>query len=125
MVKVTTSSPYGILGGSGGAAIINIEKYPGLINTPGETVRHNIYLHGDLETDAGFDIPIFLEGEYTDSGIHDVEFIFPDKVTMCKMYLWNFKEFGIKRVNGLIVDINDTESLEYAISSYESKTKML
>ena len=81
MIKVTTSEAYGmfdnLISGNNPNPIIDITNFKGLSNKFEPNTSASIYLHGDLEDKAGFDIPIFLEGEIKYEGIHDAIALLP------------------------------------------------
>lgn len=85
------------------------------------------YLHGDLESEMGYDITLCLNAElccnfekhqYID-GVYEVEVV--DYPNPCTAYLWTAD--GINR--GLIVDSTDTVSVEFAKEKYKSKSYFL
>ncbi len=96
-----------------------------LSNMPDEYyIFSSIYLHGEIQEEAGFDIVYWLEGDFQidlSKGIHDCEvFITPDDSVKCKFYCWNDEswvnrihtdQFGKKwkviRKLGLIIKPND------------------
>ena len=134
MIKVTTN-PYRMFSFTedDNKPLIDVSKYKGLINIPDKKITINVYLHGTVENKAGFDIPMFLEGDYVEEGIHDVEVLLSNETIKCKMYLWNYVTKNVTSnidggyygdwtaIQGLIVDINDTSGIEDAELKYKDK----
>jgi len=59
-LRFTTTAPYGFLSPMGKPLVIP-EVLEEVI--PSEVKGHCAYIHGDAEVLAGFDLPIFLDGE--------------------------------------------------------------
>jgi len=126
MVKITTSPP-GFLGMTT-EPLIDVSNYKGLTNVP-EDVSSNIYLHGDIQSRAGYDIPIFLEGEFFGEGVHDVFVLLPseekegevDEVP-CKMYVWKVNYLGRVMYKGYIIT-PECESREFVEKQFKNKEK--
>ena len=137
MIKVTTTNAHSMFC-IDAKPMIDISKYSGLTNIP-KHINTYIYLHGSIQDEAGFDIPVFLEGEYVDEGIHDIEVLLPSKTVACKMMLWKditpnvtfdtgceTLDYGdLTTVRGLIVDNNDKASMANAMEKYNKKVQSL
>lgn len=86
------------------------------------------YLHGKVESAVGYDIGLCLNAELCSDlekekyieGIYDVEVIGYEKP--CKAFLWVASGFYNRC---LIVDINDSKSVEYAQKCYDQKVNHL
>jgi len=130
MIKVTTTSPYSMFSfGNEESPLINTDGYKGFSNIPEWAKSHNfigsVYLHGDVQHKAGFDIPIFLDGDFPlKDGVYDCIALVPDEVK-CKMYVWFRGIVPGRRMMGLIVDINDSESIKYAETCMIDKPSIL
>jgi hypothetical protein len=86
-------------------------------NAPEELHSYGgVYMHGKLQDDIGYDIPILTEGEMQ-VGVNDCEIQFPDgKVVSARAYIWQTK-FKVNpwNVRGLIVHHDDIPSRVYAM----------
>ena len=63
-------------------------------------VSHGIYFHGEIEEKAGFDIPIFLEGDFNsdmEEGIHECLVILPGEEVTCTLYTW--RPEGVRKIS--------------------------
>ena len=117
---VTTTTPYSMFGGGDDVKpVMDISKYKGAnipFNT--ENVMVNIYLHGEIESIAEFDIPIFLDGDFPiEDGKYPVTYL-PENIE-CTMFLWFNTSL---RIHGLIVANTDTKNLAYAEEKLKEKS---
>jgi hypothetical protein len=100
---------------------VDKSNYSGYKNQPDNWVNR-VYLHGDLQGIAGYDLVEFLEGEFVTDGIFDVIVDLKDQKINSKMYLWSFYENDKLHVLGLIIDKNDDDK-EYVEICYDQKRK--
>lgn len=103
----------------------------------GEDTSTCVYLHGDIERMAGFDIPVLVEGDldlgYEHLGTPCVVEPFPFGPQSCKLFLWHdgldlrSLESGkkLRSVHGLIVSVDDEKSLAYARERMAVRAKSL
>lgn len=88
-------------------------------NAPENEVLYScggVYMHGDLQDDIGYDIPILTEGEIK-PGVFDCDVQFPDgNLVSARAYIWETR-FKVNpwNVRGLIVYHHDISSRVYAI----------
>ena len=84
-----------------------------------------VYMHGKLQDDIGYDIPILLEGEIQ-RGINICEVQFPDgQIKLAIAFIWDSKmNRSAWRVRGLIVYANDPD-LDYVRECYSKKVEHL
>lgn len=84
-----------------------------------------VYMHGKLQDDIGYDIPILLEGEIQ-QGIKTCEVQFPDGDTKLALsFIWDTElKVNPWGVRGLIIYANDDE-FEYALSCFKNKVENL
>ena len=86
-----------------------------------EHLSRYIYLHYDLEERAGFDIPVFLEGDFPEeSGIYPCIGLIPEEVN-CVLYLWINKYPSRTTIHGLIVLVSDEEGNKNAYKKYKEE----
>jgi len=127
MIKITTSIPYAMLNSGQLETLTDTSKYKGLVNVD-KSYTSSIYIHGDLEEHLGFDIPLFLEGDFSDllkdkqtiKVIYDVD----DKPIEedALMFLWiNTEHVGIKKIMGYIIEPGDEDSIKYALKQQKKK----
>lgn len=77
------------------------------------------YLHGNLEKWNGFDQFRWIEGQ-PETGIHVVNI---NNVKIGLAYVWKIDKSGDMR--GLVVEITDYKSMDYAFKQYKAFTKYL
>lgn len=84
-----------------------------------------VYMHGRLQDDIGYDIPILLEGEI-ERGIKTCEVQFPSgEVRLAISFIWDSKTNpSAWRVRGLIVYVDDDE-FEYAFDCFSKRVEHL
>jgi len=126
MIKITTTIPYGMFNSGQPETLTDTSKYKGLVNVD-KSYTSSIYIHGDLEEHLGFDIPLFLEGDFSDllkdkqtiKVIYDLN----DKTIEedALMFLWINTEHGIKKILGYIIEPGDEESIKYALKQQKNK----
>jgi hypothetical protein len=97
------------------------------------------YLHGELEGEAGYDVPILVSGEFPDSvGEYECQvYVTPRKLANAILVIWDTGKFRVKKESGLpeitsaavegaenkpylrylIVAADDTKALKYARTS--------
>jgi hypothetical protein len=86
-----------------------------------------IYMHGKLQDDIGYDVPILTEGEIT-QGMHVCNVQFPNgEVVKAIAFIWPSKfahnPWGMK---GLILGMDeDIEEWEYAYEKYTEQSDVL
>lgn len=122
MTTFAATLPFSMFGGAGeplvplrGRKVLN-----------GDDVHTCVYLHGDIQCLAGFDIPVLVEGDL-DVGLEHMgeECIvepFPFAPRRCKLFMWfdgsnvTGLESGrkLRSVHGLIVAEDDERGLAYA-----------
>lgn len=143
MLKCTTTGPYpSFLGGELDDIRILVEDvkdFPGLANVPKDIrISSNIYLHGRIEERAGFDIPIWLDGDYEVDmvdGIHDCEVHLREEVVLCKLYCWHVEPYGTLigsggatknyiSIKGFIIEEGD-ESKKFVEEKYHAKEEWI
>jgi hypothetical protein len=75
-----------------------------------------LYMHGKLQDEIGYDIPILTEGEIK-PGVFDCDVQFPDgNVISARAYIWETRfQVNPWNVRGLIVHHHDIPSRAYAI----------
>lgn len=123
MLKCTTTEPYSMFSSEEKIPSIDVSKYKGISGIKNK-IFCNIYLHGKIEDLAGFDIPIWLDGDFVEDfsdGVHDCEVILSDDSYMCKLYCWRPLDEGRCRINGLIVLPDDLEWVNDAEYKYINK----
>ncbi len=128
MIKLTTSKPYGMFYNGELETLTDVSKYNGLSNID-KDYSAAIYIHGLLEEKLGFDIPRFLDGDFSDllenekqtvKIIYDVDGKTIEEDAL--MFLWvNIEHPGIKKIMGYIVDPGDGESVEFALKQQLKK----
>lgn len=95
-------------------------------NVPKGLYSHcGVYLHGKLEDDIGYDVPILLDNDMK-VGINKCDVQFPDgKKVKAKAYVWK-TDFPINPwgVRGLII-YDDDEDKEYVMKQYKQKSENL
>lgn len=115
MLAFTTVEPHGMFDEAGEQLVPR--RSPKMLNAEGKFVC--VYLHGDIQGQAGFDIPRMVDGELlVADGEHECLVELPDSKTPCLLVLWRAGNTGDKppRENwrGLIVSKDDADSLKYA-----------
>lgn len=79
-----------------------------------------VYLHGDLQNKAGYDIFSFLDEKPEEEGIYDTIVEFPDMKVLAKAFLWKAK-IGGKGLQGLVVSVDDEMCMKDAENKYNNK----
>ena len=77
------------------------------------TVVSGVYLHGTIESDAGFDLVVldrFRMG--LADGVHPIAVVLATETRQCVLFLWS-TSIGQK---GLICDCTDADALQHAMS---------
>lgn len=95
--------------------IPDIEEFEGV-------KKHRVpycYLHGQIETDCGFDIFGVKEMPPLSDGVYNATY----KGKKCKMFIWNRGNSTMQA--GLVVYVNDKESLAYAWEQYNKKSSVI
>lgn len=84
-----------------------------------------VYMHGRLQDEIGYDIPILLEGDMQ-TGINICEVQFPSgEIHLAIAYVWETKmKVNSWGVRGLIVYANDSD-LDYVRECYSKKVEHL
>lgn len=105
-----------------------IEAYLSRENAPENERLYScdgVYMHGKLQDDIGYDIPILLEGEIQ-RGINICEIQFPSgEVRPAVSFIWDSKmNPSAWKVRGLIVYVGDPE-FEYAFDCFYNKVENL
>ena len=90
-----------------------------------------VYAHGNLEDLAGFDIVCCKKRDGFDYGterIENINAMLPNGQTVdAKLFLWHRKNFCERfiRAAGLIVSVDDKESLEYAQQKFDERAMFI
>ena len=128
MIKITTTKPYGMFYNGELETLTDVSKYNGLSNID-KDYSAAIYIHGLLEEKLGFDIPRFLDGDFSDllekekqtvKIIRDVDGETIEEEALIILWL-NTENEGIKKIMGYILDPGDGESIEYALKQQLEK----
>lgn len=121
-----------------------IKEFTGLTNKPKDTyVSTSIFLHGEIENLLGFDIPLWLEGDYStdfNDGIHPINVILGEKhdykTIECLIYLWKDetkttiwdasekKSMPMVKHMGFIIT-NDSKTKDYVMEKFEKRSTMI
>jgi hypothetical protein len=79
------------------------------------------YLHGELETDAEFDIcGCSVNPRTVEEGIHKVTY---KNTVEASLYCWKIETEGYIQHRGIIVKDSDTESVIFAKSKFEKRSR--
>lgn len=105
-----------------------IEAHLSRENAPENEVLYScggVYMHGRLQDDIGYDIPILLDDDMQ-RGINICEIQFPDgEVKLAIAFIWETKmKMNSYGVRGLIVYANDPD-LDYVRECYSKKVEHL
>ena len=97
-------------------------------NAPENEVLYScggVYMHGRLQDDIGYDIPILLDDDMQ-RGINICKIQFPDgQIKLAIAFIWDSKmNRSAWRVRGLIVYANDPD-LDYVRECYYKKVEHL
>lgn len=132
MLTFTTTQPHSMFGS--GEPLVPQRKRA-ILNA--HDVHTCVYLHGEIQGLAGFDIPVLVEGDL-DMGLEHMgeECMvepFPFEPKRCKLYMWfdgsnvTGLESGrkLRSVHGLIVAEDDAAGLAYARERMAIRAKHL
>lgn len=112
MLTFTTTDPYCLFGGEQSELLVPARSPK--VNAP-VGLFANLYLHGDIQGKAGFDIACPIDGELSFSpGEHECVVELPAGKTECVMVMWQPAWAKGPEYKALIVDKADAESLKYA-----------
>lgn len=124
MLTFTTTDPYCVFGGIAGKPLVP-RRQP---IAPDSDAFVNMYLHGDVQDLAGFDLVSLVDGEFKlAEGEHECLVELPSSKTECLLVLWNAGKTGDDRGwwKGLVVAKTDADSLSYARRCAKEKTSIL
>jgi hypothetical protein len=81
-LRFTTTKPHGMFSSNEELVIDSLKDYGELIIT--NTKSNEAYIHGKAEEDAGFDIPVFLDGDMGNLDLpinqQNIEMLLPDGI---------------------------------------------
>lgn len=131
MLSFTTSAPHSMF--EDRTEPLVPVRSPKVIGEQGKSI--SIYLHGVVEGEAGFDIPIIIDGELTikDKVVAPCQVELPGKIIPCTLFMWNTRHKGtllvsnreVDFIKGLIVATDDKRSIKYAKKLLKEKTLCL
>ena len=86
----------------------------------------DLYLHGKLEDDNGYDLCL-IENCPDADGIYNCEVMMNNgtDIRKAKLFYWVFSKNGYDKPRGLVVQVDDTEHLRSAQWKYEQKCEFI
>ena len=102
---------------------VDFNTYTASKKIQSDDTPHFIYLHGDLETLAGYDIPTYIDGKMNKDTFQDCIYIANGKKYECVLIQWESEPDKI--IKGLICLKNDKSSICYGVDNMIKKSQRL
>lgn len=136
MLTFTTSKPYSVVAQAFSKKApppAKIKRRKAKTSIP-EDLHLGIYIHGDAQSAAGFDIPKLVEGRFSLPQKFEGKVIpcileLPNEKIACNLYIWLSGHIGtslgsgkpVRFCHGLIVSDKDERSIAYAKQKMKEK----